>query len=93
MNQNKTIKQLVANREKVWVYLESETICKKFFKQAKMENFSFGELPYEKWVCGTLIAVHSNGQMGHAPYFVYSLLHSKKDIVDFRKYLDDDYKM
>ena len=89
MYQNRTLRQLVSEKEKVWVYLESAEICSEFFSQARAEGFSFGNLPYGEWVTGTLIAIHSDGQMGHAPYFAYSMLHSDRtDIVDYRKFTE-----
>lgn len=91
MYQKRTLRELVSGKKKVWVYLESKKLCECFFEKAREENFHFGDLLYGEWVTGTLIAVHSNGQMGHLPYFVYSLLTSEKsDIVDYRKYVQGE---
>lgn len=86
----RTLKQLVSEKEKVWVYLDSEEVCRCFFEQANAEGFCFGNLPYSEWVTDSLIAVHSDGQMGHPPYFVRMKLRSENtDIVDYRKYSEN----
>ena len=44
----RTIKELVEKEKIVWMYLESEEVCKVFYKQAHEEGFYFGDLPYEQ---------------------------------------------
>lgn len=87
MCQKRTLKQLTAEKGDVIVYLSSDELCRRFFREAQSEGFRFGKLPYSEWVTGTLIGIHRDGSMGHEPYFVYSLLHSDKtEIVDYSKY-------
>jgi hypothetical protein len=62
---------MLGNDEKVWVYLNSEDTWKLFVNMAVAEGFRFGELPVERWAFGYVIAVHSNGDMGHLPLFVW----------------------
>ena len=60
--------------------------------QALFSGSTKGRLPFWQaslleWVTGTLIGIHRDGNMGHEPYFVYSLLHlDKTEIVDYFKY-------
>lgn len=68
----RTIRDLLANEESVWMYLKSEDDCKAFYKQAHEEGFRFGDMPYEQWVVGHVVTVHSNGHMGHLPLFVWT---------------------
>ncbi|MBE6949256.1 MAG: hypothetical protein E7456_05360 [Ruminococcaceae bacterium] len=69
----RNIRELVSSEEKVWIYFRTEEICKKFFVRAKEKGFNFGHIPYEKWVPGTVIAVHSDGRMGHLPLFIWTM--------------------
>ena len=67
----RTIREMLGNDEKVWVYLNSEDTWNDFARMAISEGFHFGELPVEKWAFGYVVAVHSNGDMGHLPMFVW----------------------
>lgn len=67
----RTIREMLGNDEKVWVYLNSEDTWKQFVNMAVAEGFHFGNLPVEKWSFGYVIAVHSSGDMGHLPLFVW----------------------
>lgn len=67
----RTIREMLGNDEKVWVYLNSEDTWKQFVNLAVAEGFRFGELPVERWTFGYVIAVHSNGDMGHLPLLVW----------------------
>ena len=58
----RNIKDLTKTNEKVWVYFDSEELCREFFKETDLR---FGDLPKEKWSAGYVIAVHSDGNMGH----------------------------
>jgi hypothetical protein len=62
---------MLGNDEKVWVYLNSEDTWKKFTSIAVSEGFHFGELPVERWAFGYVVAVHSSGDMGHLPLFIW----------------------
>ena len=66
----RTIREMLGNDEKVQVYPNSEDTWKKFTSMAVAEGFHFGELPVERWSFGYVIAVHSNGDMGHLPLFI-----------------------
>lgn len=67
----RTIREMLGNDEKVWVYLNSEDTWKEFTSMAIAEGFHFGELSLEKWTFGHVVAVHSNGDMGHLPLFIW----------------------
>ena len=94
----RTIREMLGNDEKVWVYLNSEDTWKQFVNMAVAESFRFGELPVERWTFGYVIAVHSNGDMGHLPLFVWcrsfsSDVESCPRKVDFLGFVngDEDY--
>ncbi len=91
----RTIRELIGNDEKVWVYLDSKEMWEKFVGMAAAEGFHFGELPAEKWAFGYAVAIHSNGEMGHLPLFVWCRSFSadtencpKK--IEFRRYIEDE---
>lgn len=67
----RTIREMLGNDEKVWVYLNSENTWKEFAHMAVAEGFHFGEIPVERWAFGYVVAVHSNGDMGHLPLFIW----------------------
>lgn len=69
----RTIRELLVNEKVVWMYLDNEEVCRDFYRQAHEEGFHFGDLPYEKWVTGYVVAVHANGEMGHLSMFVWTL--------------------
>lgn len=94
----RTIREMLGNDEKVWVYLNNEDTWKEFTNMAETEGFHFGELPSERWTFGYVIAVHSNGDMGHLPMFIWCRSFSVDSEkcprkLDFSKYIDieDDY--
>jgi hypothetical protein len=89
---------MLGNNEKVWVYIKDRKTWDKFAEAACNEGFSFGELPSEKWVFGYTVSVHSSGDMGHLPLFIWcrsftANVESTPNRVDFRKYWgnDEDY--
>ena len=85
--EKRTLSRLVRTQERVWIYLDSSETLNQFYEQAHAEGFYFEGVPYSKWVAGDLIAIHFDKTMGHAPYFVYSLLSSDNiDIINYRKY-------
>ncbi|WP_303836434.1 hypothetical protein [Ruminococcus flavefaciens] len=94
----RTIREMLGSDEKVWVYIDSRETWERFASMAAAEGFGFGELPEEKWVFGCAVAVHSSGDMGHLPMFVWHRSFSA-DIeelpkrVEFLKYIsgDEDY--
>lgn len=93
-NQKRTLKNLVAEEKRKLIYLRNSEVCADFFKMAEKEEFHFGSLPSEKWVSDNFIAIHSDGEMGHPPYFVRAKLNSdSREIVDFEKYVsgENDY--
>ncbi len=92
------IREMLGNDEKVWVYIDSGATWEKFAAAASEEGFRFGDLPEEKWVSGYVVAVHSNGEMGHLPLFVWCGSFSAEPEkcprrIDLRAYLEgsDDY--
>ena len=90
----RTIREMLGNNEKVWVYLNGEDAWKEFAHMAVAEGFHFGELPVEKWSFGYVVAVHSNGDMGHLPLFIWCRSFSA-DVdncprkVDFRRFINN----
>ena len=68
----RTIRDLLVKEETVWVYLNNEDACKAFYKQAYEEGFNFGDLPYEEWRTGSVIAVNADGSMAHLPLFIWT---------------------
>lgn len=81
-------------KECVWLFIESEDLCREFFNKAYEEGFFFGSLKRRKWVTGDYIAVHSDGSMGHLPYFARSRMNAENSgIIDFRRFRngEDDY--
>lgn len=91
----RTIRELLGCDEKVWVYLNSEETWNEFARMAATEGFHFGELPVERWEFGYVIAVHSNGEMGHLPLFVWCLSFSSGTgscprKVSFLSYVNDE---
>lgn len=38
---------------------------------AVTEGFHFGGLPVERWAFGYVVAIHSNGDMGHLPLLIW----------------------
>ena len=95
----RTIREMLRNDEKVWIYLNEEDTWKMLVNMAVAEGFHFGELPAENWAFGHTVAVHSNGNMGHLPLLVWCLSFQKGAVncpqkVDFRRYIEraDDYK-
>ena len=98
----RTIKELVEKEKIVWMYLESEEVCKAFYRQAHEEGFHFGDLPYEQWATGYVVAVHDNGRMGHLPIFIWTMafgsngwrgIEGSHTPVDYRLYMtgEQDY--
>ncbi|WP_295092480.1 hypothetical protein [Ruminococcus sp.] len=94
----RTIREVFGNDEKVWVYLNNENAWKQFVNMAVAEGFHFGNLPVERWTFGYVIAVHSNGNIGHLPLFVWCRSFSLNDRkcpkkIDFMRYIsnEDDY--
>lgn len=92
------ISEMTGTDEKVWVYIDSRETWETFTRMALEEGFSFGELPAGKWEFGYAVAVHSNGNMGHLPLFVWcrSFASAADDIpekIDFRRYIsgESDY--
>ena len=90
----RTIREMLRNDEKVWVYLNSEDTWEKFTKMAVAEGFRFGGLSVERWTFGCVVAVHSNGDMGHLPLFIWCRSFSS-DVencprkIDFSLYIND----
>ena len=91
----RTIREILRNDEKVWVYLNSKDTWKEFVHMAVSEGFHFGNLPVEKWTFGHVVAIHSNGNMGHLSLFVWCRSFSA-DIencpqkVDCRRYINNE---
>ncbi len=67
----RTIREIIGNDEKVWLYISNADVWEKFTAMAAEEGFGFGDLPVEKWAFGYVVAVHSDGNMGHVPLFVW----------------------
>ena len=91
----RTIREMLGNDEKVWIYLNSEDTWKKFTRMTAAEGFRFGELPLERWSFGYVVAVHSNGDMGHLPLFIWCQSFTA-DVgncprkVDFRRFINNE---
>ena len=89
----RTIREMLGNDERVWVYIDSRETWGKFIMSAVSEGYRFGELPVEKYVYGNVIAVHVNGNMGHLSMYIWcmSFVHNSDECprkVDFRKYIE-----
>jgi hypothetical protein len=85
---------MLGNDEKVWVYLNSEDTWKKFTSMAVTEGFHFGGLPVERWTFGYVVAVHSNGDMGHLPLLIWcrsfsAYVDNCPQKVDFRRFINN----
>ena len=66
-----TFREMSGNDEKVWVYLHSEDTWQEFTRMALAEDFHFGEFPVERWTFGYIVAIHSDGDIGHLPLFIW----------------------
>lgn len=91
----RTIRQMLGNDEKVWVYLNSKDNWEEFTSMAVAEGFHFGKLPVERWPFGYVVAVHSNGDMGHLPLYIWcqSFTADVGDCpkrIDFRRYINNE---
>lgn len=88
----RTIRELLQNEEKIWLYIDSAELWQEFLELAK--DCRFGEQPCEKWKFGHVIAVHSSGEMGHVPVFIWCMSFSNKEGVpvkyDLRKIIDGE---
>ena len=83
---------MLGSDEKVWVYIDSRETWESFAVMAAAEGFGFGELSAEQWDFGYAVAVHSSGDMGHLPLFVWhrSFTADTEGVprrVDFRRYI------
>lgn len=91
----RTIKEMTGNDEKVWVYIHDQEVWKIFTGMAAAEGFSFGRLPVGKWKYGYVVSVHSNGNMGHLPLFIWcrsfsdSVSNDPRKI-DFSRFINGD---
>ena len=89
-----TIREMLGNDEKVWVYINNSDTWDKFVKLAKKEGFGFGNLTYEMWNFGHIISINRSDDMGHLPLFVWcnSFLYDIKCLpkkIDFLKYYNN----
>ena len=94
----RTIREMLGSDENVWVYLNNEDTWKKFTSMAVAEGFHFGELPVERWAFGYVVAVHSSGDMGHLPLFIWCRsfsadVNNSPRNVDFNRFIanEDNY--
>ena len=91
----RTIREMLGNDEKVWVYIDGRETWEKFAGAAKSEGFRFGEISPEKWVPSYVIAVHSSREMGHFPLFIWvrsfmADFSNTPKRIDFMKYCRND---
>jgi hypothetical protein len=89
----RSIREMLGNDEKVWVYFESVEWCRRFFELA--EGFSFGDLPEDEWKTGYVIAVNKTGRLGHVSLLMWCMsfgncVNNCPRRVDFRKYIEGD---
>ena len=89
----RTIREMLANDEKVWVYIRSRETWERFAEMAENEGFGFGDLPRKSWACGYVVAVHKDGKLGHLPLFVWCTSFSSNSSgsprkIDFGKYMN-----
>ncbi len=86
------LRKLLGNDETVWVYLDGRAEWDVFAVMAAEEGFSFGELPADKWTAGHVVAVHSDGRLGHLPLFIWcmSFVGGGAGVrkLDLRKYIE-----
>ncbi|WP_296725411.1 hypothetical protein [Ruminococcus sp.] len=88
----RTIREILSEEEKVWLYFDSEELCRQFYEETE---FRFGDLPKEKWKTGYVIGVHSDGSMGHVPLFVWCMSFSSDSPsipkrIDYRKFISGE---
>lgn len=83
----RTIRETLRSDKKVWVYLNNEKTWKQFVTMAVSEGFHFGNLPRDQWVFGHVIAVHSDGSMGHVSLFLWCRSFAA-DVVNFPRKID-----
>ena len=91
----RTIREMLGSDEKVWVYIDNENVWNQFVNMAVAEGFHFGNMPVEIWAFGYVIAVHSNGNMGLLPIYIWCRPFST-DVgnclqkIDLRRYINDE---
>ena len=63
----RTIREMLGNEEKVWVYLNSKDTWKQFVNMAVAEGFQFGDLPVERWDMFVRMAAKERFRFGELP--------------------------
>ena len=88
----RTIRELLGEDEKIWLYIENEELWDNFLEMT--EEFHFCELPQDEWKFGHVIAVHSSGEMGHVPIFLWNMSFGSNEGVpakyDLKKIIDSE---
>ena len=92
------INDLVKDKEKVWIYLSTEDVSRKFIKSAISEGFhwSNGE-PLEEHTTGFLFGVHQDFTIAHLSMYIWCLAFQCKgkipgtaECIDYEKYINGD---
>ena len=97
----RTVKNLLAHKGKVFVYLKSENICNLFLKNAEGEGFTFGDRVKPTQREGSaIIALHQDWTINYVGWAGHIAFHHPDAVigdplirVDYGKYLSgcDDY--
>ena len=85
----RTIRDILSEEERVWLYFDTEELCRQFYEETDLR---FGDLPKEKWQTGYVIGAHSDGTMGHLSLYLWCRSFSSDSPtipkrIDYRKLL------
>ncbi|MGN1418013.1 MAG: hypothetical protein ACI4W6_01645 [Acutalibacteraceae bacterium] len=64
----RTVTNLLQYQGSIYVYLQSEAICKDFFRQAEYEGFRFGDQKPTEKETDNLIRLYHNHQLGYCGF-------------------------
>ena len=88
----RTIRDILSEEERVWLYFDTEELCRQFYEETDLR---FGDLPKEKWQTGYVIGAHSDGTMGHLSLYVWCRSFSSDSPtipkrIDYRKFINGE---
>ena len=93
----RTIKELIRNEKKVYIYLSSKAIEYRFMSDAEREGITFGDgiKPTDRQV-DDIMALHDDGTicfLGWAGRMSYHYNKARIKRIDYKKYIDgnEDY--
>ncbi|MBQ6708341.1 MAG: hypothetical protein IJM97_05265 [Clostridia bacterium] len=90
----RTIKNLLKNEKKVYIYLNSKAIRYRFMSDAELEGITYGDgvLPTEREV-EDIMSLHSDGTICFLGFAGRMFAHyNKRNIIriDYEKYIDNE---